>query len=89
MDETTILSHLEALAETLGIRIRYESLEGEDIFLQGGLCKVKGRRLIIVNTKATAGQKARTLARALCRFDLSQTYLKPAVRDFLVKAKDA
>ena len=89
MDETTVLSHLEALAETLEIQIRYESMEGEDLFPQGGLCKINGKQLIIVNTKASVGQKVRTLARALCRFDLSEIYLKPAIRDYLVDTKDA
>ena len=83
MDDVAILGHLEALAHTLGIQIRYESLEGETPFQSGGLCRVREKQFIIVNAVATTGEKVQTLARALGRFDLSQIYLKPALRVFL------
>jgi hypothetical protein len=35
---------------------------------------------------ATTEEKIQTLAKALGRFDLSQIYLKPALRDFLENA---
>lgn len=83
MDDAAILGHLEALAHTLGIQIRYEILEGETPFQSGGLCRVREKQFIIVNAVATTGEKVHTLARALGRFDLSQIYLKPALRDLL------
>ncbi|MCK4791368.1 MAG: hypothetical protein KAV87_46985 [Desulfobacteraceae bacterium] len=83
MDDVAILGHLEALAHTLGIQIRYEPLEGETPFQSGGLCRVREKQFIIVNTVATTGEKVQTIARALGRFDLSQIYLKPALRAFL------
>ncbi len=83
MDDAALLGHLEELAHTLGIQIRYEILEGETPFQSGGLCRVQGKQYIIVNSLATTGEKANTLARALGRFDLSRIYLKPALRDFL------
>ena len=83
MDETVILDHLEALAHTLEIEIRYECLESEVTFPSGGLCRLRDKHVIIVNKKAPAGEKAQTLARALRRFDLSKIYIRPALRDFL------
>jgi hypothetical protein len=83
LDDAAILGHLEALAHTLGIQIRYEILEGETPFQSGGLCRVREKQFIIVNAVATTGEKVHTLARALGRFDLSQIYLKPALRDLL------
>lgn len=83
MDDTALLGHLEALAHTLGIEIRYEVLEGETPFQSGGLCRVREKQFIIVNAVAPTGEKVQTLARALGRFDLSRIYLKPAIRDFL------
>ena len=83
MDETAILGHLEALAHTLEIQIRYECLESETTFPSGGLCRLRDKHFIIVNKRATAGEKAQTLARALRRFDLSKIYIRPALRDFL------
>ena len=83
MDETAILGHLEALAHSLGVKIRYECLEGETSFSSGGLCRIGNRHLIIINERAPAGEKIETLGAALRRFDLSQVYLRPVLRDFL------
>lgn len=86
MDNTAILSHLEALAESMDIQIRYERLESETSFSTGGLCRIRDKQVIIVNESASLSEKARTLARALKRFDLSRMYIKPALRDFLETA---
>jgi len=83
LDNTTILGHLEALAHTLGVQVRYEPLESETTFPTGGLCRINEKQYIIVNEMASTAEKVRTLSKALRRFDLSQVYLKPAVRDFL------
>ncbi len=85
MDETVVLGHLEALAHTLGIQVRYEHIESETAFPSGGFCRIRDKQVIIVNTKATVGEKVQTLIRALRRFDLSNIYLKPALRDLLEK----
>jgi hypothetical protein len=85
LDETVLLSHLEALAHTLGIQIRYESIESETTFPSGGLCRIRDKPVIIVNMKAPVGEKIQTLTQALRRFDLSNIYLKPALRDLLEK----
>jgi len=83
VDNTAILGQLEALAQDLGVQIRYEYLEEETSFPGGGLCRLGDQHLIIVNARATIGEKVQTLARAMKRFDLGQVYLKPAVRDLL------
>ena len=86
MDETAILGHLEALAHALGIEIRYEHLEGETHSLSGGLCRIRGKQVIIINSEARTGLKVQTLAKALRRFDLSREYLRPALRDLIEEA---
>ena len=83
MDETAILDHLEALAYSLDIQVRYEHLDSETAFPTGGLCRVKDKRFIIVDSGATTTEKVRTLTRALRRFDFSGVYLKPALRQLL------
>jgi hypothetical protein len=83
LNELSLLGQLEALAHTLRIQVRYECLEGETTFRSGGLCWIRKKPVIIVNTKATLGDKIKTLAEALRRFDLGNVYLKPALRDFL------
>ena len=83
MDEAAILSHLEALAHRLDIDVRYECIEADTAFASGGLCRLRDRRIIIVNESAAAKEKISTLAGALRRFDLSGIYIKPALRDLL------
>ena len=84
MDEISAIDHLEALAYSLGIQVRHEYLESEETsFHSGGLCRVKGKHMIIVNAAAPSADKVQTLAKALRRFDLSGVYIKPALRDLL------
>ena len=88
MNETAALDHLETLAHNLGIEIRYENLEGEATFSPGGICRIRNKLVIIVNRKAGPRDKIHTLARALKRFDLSQVYIRPALREFLEALSD-
>jgi N-dimethylarginine dimethylaminohydrolase len=85
MDEHTALSQLEGLAYQLGIQIRYEKIGEEDVKSSGGLCLVKGTHVVIVNSKATTKDKIQTLVKALRNFDLSDVYIRPALRDLLEK----
>ena len=80
-----ILSQLEELANSLDIKVRYEQLKKEGAFFPGGLCKVKGENILIINSRANIEDKIETLAKAVISFDLSQVYMRPALRDFLSK----
>ena len=62
---------------------RYEAMEGETVFSAGGLCRIKGKQVIIINKRAEKKEKIQTLVRALRRFDVGHLYLKPALRDLL------
>jgi len=88
LDNRTILNLLEELAQRLDVEIRYESLEGEAAFSGGGLCRIRGRRVIIVNRAAAPDIKVRTIAAALRRFDLGEIYVKPALREFMETVAD-
>ncbi len=83
MDENALLRQLEELAESLKVQVRYESFKGEGSFSTGGLCKLKGEYLLIINSKASVREKAEAIAGALKGFDLSQVYLRPGLREFL------
>ena len=82
MDESAFLRELEELAQSLGIDVRYENFKREGGFTSGGLCRLKGRYLLILHSKAATRDKIDALAAALHRFDLSSVYLKPGVREF-------
>jgi hypothetical protein len=85
MDEKEILNQLEGLAKNLGIIIRYEQLLKEGSFYSGGLCKVKGEDILIINSVAGIDDKIEILAKAVVSFDLSRVYMRPALREFLSK----
>jgi hypothetical protein len=72
------LVELESVAEKKQIRVSYESIGGE--LGAGGLCKVKGEHRVIVDKRATDGEKVTVLATALARFDLDDLFISEEVR---------
>jgi hypothetical protein len=85
LDENTLVGQLEELAHSLEIELRYEPLKREGGFFPGGLCRLKGEYVLILNSTATTKEKIRILAEAVNRFDLSRVYLRPGLREFLDK----
>jgi hypothetical protein len=85
LDERSLLGQLEDLARGLGIEVRYEMLKREGASTQGGLCRLKNQYLLLVNSKAPNRDKIEALALAVNRFDLSQVFMKPGLRDFLAR----
>ena len=79
-----VLVELEEAATKVGVTVQHDSITGEGAG-QGGLCKVKGQWRIIVDRKATPGEKVVVLAQALGAFDLEGVYLSPEVRDLLAR----
>ncbi len=90
MDENRVIDRLEELAEKLGVRIRYEPIkqDEESKYVTGGLCLLKGEYVLIINSKATAGDKIRTLGGALKHFDLDRIYILPVLRELLNKIRE-
>jgi len=85
MDNKTLLAQLEDLARSLSIEVRYEPLKMEGLFSSGGLCKLKGQYVLIVNSTSSIRDKIEALAAAVNRFDLRQVYCRPGLRAFLEK----
>ncbi len=82
-DDRTLLHHMEEVAFAIGLDIRYERLEGEASGFPGGLCWIRSKPVLILNSEATPREKVMALARGLRRFDMSRVYLRPAVREIL------
>ena len=83
LNEEKILSQLEELANSLDIRVRYEQIKKESSFFPGGLCKLKGENILIINSSAGIEDKINALAGAVSSFDLSDIHMRPALREFL------
>ena len=85
MDDHIALDQLEALAWSLGIEVRYEKIPQDDVTISGGLCRLKGKSVIVIDARASSKERVRILVQALRPFDLSDVYIRPALRALLEK----
>lgn len=88
MDEDAVLGALEDLAQAVGVEVRHEPLDCEEVFSSGGLCRLGGRSFLIINSRAKTREKIETVVRALRRFDLSRIYVRPLIRDLLETGRE-
>jgi hypothetical protein len=74
-----MLSELETVAARIGIVLGVERLEDE-LGARGGLCRVRGRSLILIDASLSLTGRIAILARALSAFDVSLIHVPPVVR---------
>jgi hypothetical protein len=75
-----LLHELEALAARLGVTIRTEPFDKGVLGGRGGLCRVHGKPVIVMDATLGVADKIATLAGALGRFDLEAVSVPPVVR---------
>lgn len=85
MDDHIALDQLEALAYGLGIEIRYEKIPQDDVTIAGGRYRLKGKNVVVIDSRATTKDRIRILVQALKPFDLADVYIRPALRELLEK----
>jgi hypothetical protein len=78
-----VLKELEEIAEKKSIKVSYETLAAE--LGTGGLCKVKGQHRIIVDRRATDGDKVNVVAQALARFPLDDVFMSEYTRQVIAR----
>ncbi len=78
-----MLNQLMELAEKLGIEVRDENISMQEISSAGGLCRIEGKYVLLLNSRITVREKNQVMREALRQFDLSGIYLRPAIRDLL------
>jgi hypothetical protein len=83
MNNEILLNQLIELAGKLEISVREENLNTEESSSAGGLCRVEGKYILMLNSKSPLKEKNRVMIRALQQFDLHEIYIKPAVRALL------
>jgi hypothetical protein len=89
MNDEVILSYLEELADKLAILVRDENINIEESSSTGGLCRVEGKYVIILNSKATVEEKIQVMITALQPFDLRDMYILPVIRELLEGYKES
>jgi len=67
------------------VEIRRDSLvdREEGFELRSGACRVRGRHLLILDSRLPPGRRLLIYGEVLRRFDLSDRYIAPRVRVFL------
>jgi hypothetical protein len=80
-----LLEQFEKLGRSLGIVIRYVSLNTDDeaLNIRSGLCRLKDDRFLLVDRLLSPEEKCRVLARQFRSFDLSGVFLSPALRQLI------
>ena len=82
MKDTEVLSKLEEITQQLGLNLKWE--DGD---FTGGTCRLENRILFIINSSLPTFQKVEVLCRELSRFDLSQIFIRPDLRDRIQHSK--
>jgi hypothetical protein len=83
MELARLLDELSRAAERAGVRVRMEAFDPNlsDVKRpRGGLCTLRGERLILVDAKLPLPEQIATVAEALSRVDLEHLFLPPIVR---------
>ena len=81
MQDQEVLEQLEDLVFHLGLELRWE--EGD---FTGGICRLRGREIFLVNQSLPTLEKIRVLCRELSQTDLSRTFVVPALRERILQS---
>jgi hypothetical protein len=74
-----MLRELERLAARMGVEVRFDSFDAKAT-RRGGLCRLRGSPLVIVDAGATTLDKVGVLSLALSHFDVEAMYVSPQLR---------
>lgn len=85
MNEELILEHLERIARSKSIIIRYERLEDGELVIRSGSCRVKGNEYIIVDSRLALKERIEIIARELRKKNLEDIYMLPLIREIIDK----
>ena len=78
MKPFAIYQEFEKLAESLEVKIIQE--KGN---FKGGYCLLEKEKVIVINKIKPLEQRIKALALAFSQLDISNIYLKPAIRDII------
>jgi len=80
-----MLRELERLARRMGVEVRFEELDPR-ASRRGGVCKLRGSALVLIDSRAATLDKVGVLCEALSRFDVEAVYVPPLLRARLERA---
>lgn len=74
---------LKELAEKLGVVVSEQNFRSTGIKAKSGLCKVKGKNILIIDKKLPIQDKNEVLASCLSKLSHEDIFMVPALREFL------
>ena len=83
MNESTLLQHLEEIAEKLNLKVNYENLRKLHLFSKGGFYRLQEDHIVLIENSLNLSEKIELLADALGNYDLDEIAMPPAVRKIL------
>ena len=81
MEPLSRLEDMKEVAARLSIEIVTENLFDQEISIQSGYCKVKGKDMIILDEQLTPEEQAGVIRNTLKLFDLETIYLPSCIRE--------
>jgi UDP-N-acetylmuramate dehydrogenase len=79
VDDAALFAELSRVAAKLGVPVRVEPFETAPVG-GGGLCVVRGRSLVLLDARASLGDRVLALARALGGLPVEDVYMAPDAR---------
>ncbi len=86
MDSRRLLDALHAAALELGVEVRREAFAAR-AGSAGGVCRLRGRTVILLDSGASVVEQCAALAEALTGFDLQPLVLAPEAKEFVEAAR--
>jgi hypothetical protein len=77
-----VLDELKRVAEKLGVKVRAELMPA-----LGGLCTLKGEKVLLVNSGLEPWDQADVMARGLAQLSIDGVYMAPQVREMIERHK--
>jgi hypothetical protein len=88
VDPARLYDALLSVALKLGVEIRVERLL-VDSQRAGGLCRLRGRQLVLLDDRSSTVERSAALAEALSELDLEGIYMPPEARLVVEAARRA
>src|SRR6266851_7696599 len=82
MDDQHLFEELLQAAERLAVEVRIEPFE-TPATMGGGLCVLRGEKLVLIDQRAPLPDRIRALARALLELQSETVYMAPEARELI------
>ena len=83
MDPLSRFEELKKVAEKLSIDIVTDSLFDPEIMIQSGYCKVKSKKMIILDKLLSIEEQSEVILQTLKKFNLDSVYLPSWIREHI------